>query len=183
MSNMSLLAEKLLGGFAYAVESGKTVDGDTVSASYFPDNDPTSNWPSAGDILAVRFSASRQTDPVMIPQAAGGYVEDPRETVTADFVDLVLRNFNEWIHRIMFGLSAEIALDTPQTIWDDPERYILGVLKLQGRQQDGTDLVRFDCYGKFTLGQIPEWTEKYGQPVLRFQKLYSALNSIEFPSS
>ncbi len=182
MSDMAMLGEKLIGGFAYALEEGKTVDGDVISATYFPGVSPTTNWLSAGDILEVRFSDKRETDPIKVPSAQGGYIEDEREIIVADYIDLVLRDFNEWVHRLQFGLISEIVLDTAQAIFTETDRDIQGLLKLQGRQQSADDLVRIDCWGKFTLIETPDWAAKYGQPVLRFQKPESALNPTVFPS-
>lgn len=171
MSNFALLAEELIGGFAYAVENGTTVDNDTVSTTYLPDVTPVDNWPWMGCIEAVRFSDERSTDPIACPKATGGYEILDREKVDKVYIDLVLRNANEWTKRLQYGLGAAIVAGTAQTPFTETLPEITGWLKLQGRQQDGTDAVRMDVWCKFRLQEIPNWENSYGKPVLRCQPI------------
>lgn len=182
MSDMAMLADRLVGGFAFFVEAGVTVDGSAVSASYLPDNSPTDNWPSAGKILTATPSVETQADPVNVPRAGGGYIKEDRQIVLADYIDLELKSFNEWVHRQQWGLAAAIALDTAYAPFATVDRAIRGGMLLQGRHQGGTDLVRASVYCEARLATAPPWAPNYGKPVLRVQVLESAVNSIVFPT-
>lgn len=182
MSNMAMLADRLIGGFAYFVEEGVSVDGSAVSASYLPDNTPTDNWPSAGKILNVTPSKEEVADSVNCPRAAGGWGKEDRMIVLADYLDFELKSFNEWVHRMQWGLASAIALDTAYAPFATVDRRIRGGMLLQGRHEGGTDLVRASVYCEARLTTAPSWSPNYGKPVLRVQILESTQNSIVFPS-
>lgn len=179
MSDMAMMRDELVGGHLFLVEEGVVI-GSAVSKTFFPG----SGWLNAGKIQEVRFRQTQIDDDSLDPSegGAGGYELNQRKIVTGDFMQVVLRNFNEWVHRMQWGLSAAIAEDTNLTPFETIDRQITGVMKLQGRRQTGADLVRGDCWVEARLIETPPWAAKFGVPVLELQKKYSALNTLRWPA-
>lgn len=181
--------EFIIGAFAFFVESGKTVDGDIVSATYRPDNVPTTNFTELGCIEDGGFEQETQADPKRCLQLAGGFLADPREVVVNQFLRLTTNERNEWIERLQFRLAAEAALDVAATPFAQASPGILGWLKIQGRASSttaalsGNDRFLLDLWVKMTLESGGTgFNSSFHKPVLRFQLQDSTLNSIWFPT-
>lgn len=179
------LTEILLGGFAYFVESGLTVDAQTVSSTVKPDVDPATNWTNAtlGDIVNFRFGDEKVDLPYMKPLASGGYEKINRAHVVQDYVLLKTRQMGELVHRLQHGLAAAIATGTAQTPGLALDRKVLGWLRIQGRQLGGTDRFIMDWWCEARLEETAEFNNSVIEPVLRFTQIKGvALNSINFPA-
>lgn len=179
------LTELVIGGFAYFVESGKTVDSQTVSSTVKPDTDPATNWTDStlGTILNFKLGTESIDASYLAPLASGGYGKINRKLVTQDFITLKTREMGELVHRLQMGLTAEIAKGTAQTPGLATERKVLGWLRIQGRQLDGTDRFIVDGWCEATLEETGEFNDKVVEPVLRFTFVKGvAGNSINFPA-
>lgn len=190
MAKPSLL-EALIGGFAYFVESGTTVDGATVSATVKPDVDPAANWTAntLGTIMNILYDKEEINDDYMEALASGGFAKKNRRFVTQDFLVLETREQGELVHRLTHGLAAVIAEGTAQTPGAQLDRKIEGWLRLQGRQLGGTDRFIGDWWCECRLETKTEYGAKVSQPKLRFTLIRAvsgtavAGNSVNFPSA
>lgn len=173
------LEKTTIGGFLYFVESGKTIDATVVSAAAYPDVDPITNWDSLGCIQEVNFEAEKETDTDYCPSASGGYDKVDDERVVRDLLKFVTREQSEPVWRMMLGLNAQIVNGTAQTPFANGKRYIEGWLKVQGRADDGTDRIVMNIWGRLSLDANPKWSKDPTKPALTFQKLYSAIATVE----
>ena len=94
------LQKLIIGGFLYFVETGKVIDGVTVSKAAYPDVSPTTNWNDLGCIQEFNPEAKKENYPDMCPSASGGYDEVDDERVVQDFLKFVTRDHSEpfWAH-------------------------------------------------------------------------------------
>ena len=182
MSNIALTERQLIGCFADFIEAGLTVDAIVVSATAKPDNDPETNWPKLGCIESAKFEKEISGEEFMCPSETGGYVKEKTDKVVADFLNLRSNYMNEHVKRLEFGLAAPIALDTPVETHATTTREIFGWLRITGRKEDGNDDFVMDWWCKMTLTDALDRNDKTLRPTLRFQKMASTLNTIEFPT-
>ena len=177
---MAYKLEKLvIGGFLYFVESGTLVDGVTVDENAFPDVDPIDNWNSLGFITEVNPETEKETDTDYCPSPAGGYEKVDDERVVADYWKFITREHSEPFWRMLLGLRNEIQNGVAQTPLDEKRRYIDGWLKVQARADDGVDRLVMNIYGRLSLDANPKWSKDPTKPALSFQKLYSAVATVE----
>lgn len=184
------LLELLIGGFAYFVESGLTVDAQTISATVKPDTDPTTNWTDAtlGTVLNFKYGNEKTDSPFMRPLPSGGYEKVNRSFVTQDFVTIQTRETSELVLRLQSGVSAIIAEGTAQTPGLKQDRKIEGWLRLQGRQLGGYDRFIQDWWCECRLESDNVFDEKVITPSLRFTLIKAvagvsvAGNSTNFPA-
>jgi hypothetical protein len=185
------LEEILLGGFAYFVEAGTTVDGQVVGPTIKPDVDPTSNWTngSLGDVLNFEFDNEKIDSPYLQAQPTGGHAKINRSFVVQDWVLLQTRQMSEIVWRLKHGLAAKIVEGTAQTPGAKLDRKIEGWLRLQGRALNGYDRFLLDWWCEVRLESKNKFDEKVVMPVLRFTQIRSvngvpvAGNSDNFPAA
>lgn len=183
--------ERFLGGFAWFVESGITVDAQTISPLIKPDVTPLSNWSdrSLGSILDLKHATKDKDNSFGRPAASGGWEEVPRKFVIQDFLDLKSREMGEQLLRLEFGLNATIVEGTAQTPFASTDRRIEGWLRLQARQETGQDLLILDFWSTLELTGGIVADGKVTEPAFRFTvvKTYNgaliAGNSIVFPAT
>lgn len=188
MSNPAL-QEILLGGFAYFVESGLTVDSATVGPTIKPDMSPATNWTngSLGTILNFEFGLEKTDSPYMAPQASGGFAKVNRSFVTQDYVILQAREMNELVWRLQSGFTSIVTEGTAQTPGLLLDRKIFGWLRLQGRNTNGNDRFIMDWWAECRLESKQKFDDKVVSPSLRFTLIPSvagtavAGNSTNFP--
>ena len=179
------LTEVLLGGFAYFVESGTTIDGQPVSSTVKPDTEPPENWTAGtlGDILNFKFGEEKEDMSYLKPLATGGYAKQNRVMVTQDHLTIKTRQMGELVHRLQHGLLNKIALGTAQTPGLTQDRKIEGWLRLQGRQIGGKDRFVMDWWCEVRLEETGEFNNKIVEPVLKFTQIKGvAGNSVNYPS-
>lgn len=184
------LQEMMIGGFAYFLENGVTVDSQTVAATVKPDAVPTTNWTDAtlGTILNFKFGNEKIDSPYMEPLASGGYAKKNRSFVTQDHVILQTREMGELVWRLQMGLTAKIAEATAQTPGLSLDRKIEGWLRLQGRALSGFDRFIMDWWCEVRLESDNAFDEKVVTPSLRFTLIKAvagtavAGNSTNFPA-
>lgn len=185
------LEELFLGSFAFVIPLGVTVDGSVVSATSKPDGVPTSNWTdySIGPVLSFVPDKKEQDNTVMIPSAFGGWEESPRKRVISDFIDLKTREMGELLLRLQFGLAAEIALGTAQTIFGTSTRSVDAWLKFHLRKETGLDLSIGDALVRVELKKGLVADGKVSEPEFRCTvlKTYNGAavtgNTIVFPAA
>lgn len=188
MSKPALL-EHIIGGFAYFVESGLTVDLQTIGATVKPDVEPLTNWTDGtlGTILNFKFGNEKVDSPYMAPLPSGGFAKINRSFVTQDHVILQTREMQELVWRLQMGLSAIIAEGTAQTPAAKLDRKIEGWLRIQGRNLSGSDRFLMDWWCECRLENDNTFDEKVVTPSLRFTLIRSvagvavAANSTNFP--
>lgn len=188
MSNPAL-QEILLGGFAYFVESGLTVDGATVGPTIKPDMVPATNWTngSLGTILSFEFGGEKIDAPYMAPQASGGYAKVNRSFASQDYLILQSREMNELAWRLQSGFTTIITEGTAQTPGLSLDRKIFGWLRLQGRNLNANDRFLMDWWCEARLESKQKFDDKVVSPSLRFTLIPSvagtavAGNSTNFP--
>jgi hypothetical protein len=184
------LQEILIGGFAFFIESGASVDAQTVAHNVKPDNDPTTNWTdrTLGTVLNFKFGNAKTDSPFLQPLASGGHQLVNRSFVTQDFITLQTREMNEMVWRLQTGFGSVIAEGTPQTPAAKLDRKIEGWLRLQGRNITGFDRFLMDWWCEMRLESENVFDEKVVTPSLRFTLIRAvggtavAGNSTNFPA-
>ena len=173
------LRDILLGGFAYFVEAGTTVDALTVSATVKPDVDPIANWTAntLGNILDFKFGVDEEDHPIMRLLPNGSRVKVPRKIVVADYVDLTSQEMNELCLRLQHGVATKIAEGTAQTPGALNDRYIDGWLRLQGRAMGNFDVFIQDWWCQVRLVEGTKADGKFSEPKLRFYQ-YKAVAGV-----
>jgi len=173
------LSEILIGGFAYFVESGLTVDAQTIAATVKPDTDPTTNWTDAtlGTVLNFKYGKEAIDSPFLRPLPFGGHEKVNRSFVTQDFITIQTREMGELVWRLQSGLTAIIAEGTAQTPGLSKDRKIEGWLRLQGRNITGFDRFIQDWWCECRLEGENVFDEKVVTPSLRFT-LIKAVNNV-----
>ncbi len=180
-----ILQEILIGGFAFFVENGKTVDGQTVGPAIKPDVSPTSNWLNGnlGHILEFEQGVEESDQSYMRVNISGGYTKVNRKFVTEDFLILKTRHMTEWVWRLQQGFAAEINEGTAQTPGAQLDRSISGWLRIQGRQLGGYDRFIQDWWCEMRLAEAPKFADKVTSPSLRFTLVSGiAGNASNFPA-
>lgn len=181
----------LIGSFAFFLESGTTVDATVVAAETVvspaagkPDANPTTNWSdyALGNVESAKFSVKTEDESFMVPSSAGGYTEEVEKRVVADLLDIKVDKASEIYHRLAMGAAAKIVVGTAQAPHTVLDRKITGWLRLQARKQAGTDIFLLDWWCELRLKELPEYGSKTIRPVFEARKLYSSLNSLNFPS-
>lgn len=181
--------ERFLGGFAWFIESGTTVDAITVSPTAKPDVMPLTNWTdhSLGSILSLVLGNEETDLSFSAPSATGGWEKRPRKVVTQDYLDMKSREMGELLLRLQFGLGP-IVEGTAQTPFASTARYLDGWLRLQAREEPGTDLLILDTWARMELKKGIIADGKVTEPEFRMTviKTYNgaaiAGNSIVFPA-
>lgn len=184
------LAEIIIGGFAYFIESGLTVDAQTVSPTVKPDNDPTTNWTdhTLGTVLNFKPGNEKIDSKFLRPLPSGGHELVNRSFVTQDYVVIQTREMHELVWRLQMGLTAQIAEGTAQTPGLSKDRKIEGWLRLQGRNLTGYDRFIQDWWCECRLETENAFDEKVVTPSLRFTLIKAvsgvavAGNSTNFPA-
>lgn len=187
--SVPILAERFLGGFAWFVEKGTTVDAQTVSHLIKPDMVPATNWTdrSLGDILSLKPGNVSEDRSFGRPSIFGGWETVPKSFVKTDYLDLKSRQMGELLLRLQFGLTSPIVEGTAQTPFAKSDRRIEGWLRLQTRQEDGTDMIILDGWGTLELTAGISADGKVSEPEVRFTVIKAvngvavAGNSIVFP--
>lgn len=188
MANRDLTLRPILGAFAYFLRAGDTVDSITVAAETVaspaagkPDNNPTTNWASLGVIKGAEVAVEEKKFPYMEPVASGGYQQREQSQVVAEYWNIDLEGMTDIAFELMFGLT-KITKGTAQIPGNVLDRKVEGWLKLQARQTSGTDLFLADIWCEVRMTKMPKIEQSPVLASLRFQKLYSTLNTINFPA-
>ena len=184
------LRERLLGGFAFFIESGLTVDSQTVGPTIKPDTSPPTNWTdyTLGTIMNFAFQKEEMDASFMAPQTQGGpYQKVNRKFVNQRSVVLETREMGDIVFRLEHGLTA-ITTGTAQTPGNVYDPKIEGWLRLQGRDLPGTDALILDWWVEALLESKHKFEEKIATPSIRFTLIPAvngtvvAGNSINFPT-
>ena len=181
--------ERFLGGFAWFIEAGLTVDAQTISPLIKPDTVPLTNWTdrSLGDILSLKLGNKSEDRSFKRPGTSGGWEIVPRTVVMQDYLELKSRQMGEQLLRLQFGLEARIVEGTAQTPFANTERRIEGWLRLQSREESGLDLLILDVWVSLELTGGIVADGKVSEPEFRLTVIKSsngvaiAGNSIVFP--
>jgi hypothetical protein len=184
-----LNVERFLGGFAWFIESGLTVDAQTITPLIKPDVTPLTNWTdrSLGDILSLKLENKNEDRSYKRPSTTGGWEIVPRTVVMQDSLALKSRQMGEQLLRLQFGLVGTIAEGTAQTPFANTDRRIEGWLRLQSREESGLDLMILDSWVSMELTGGIVADGKVSEPEFRLTVIKSyagaaiAGNSIVFP--
>lgn len=174
------LQKTMLGSKLYFIENGVTVDTVTVSKDAKPDTDPTTNWRSLG--CANDLTPYRVTEEDTPFKCFDGKRFRQRSTtvVLEDGWEFSLESHCEPIYRLMLGLSAEVADDTPVIPFAESIREIMGWLKFQARNVNANgDIWTMDLYGRLEMIELPTYNDKSVYPRMRFTTEESDLNVVE----
>lgn len=178
MSSPSL-RDILLGGFAFFVESGTTVDLQIVSATVKPDMVPPDNWTDAtlGNILDFKYGVDEEDHPILRVLPNGSRVKMPRKIVVSDYIDITSQEMSELVLRLQHGVTTKIMEGTAQTPGALNDRYIDGWLRLQGRAMGNFDVFIQDWWCQVRLVEGTKADGKFSEPKLRFIQ-YKAANGV-----
>ena len=174
------LQKTMLGSTLYFIESGVTVDTVTVSKTAKPDISPTSNWRTLGCVNDLTpYRVTEEDTPFKCFEGAR-YRQETTSVVLEDGWEFTLKNHAEPIYRLMLGLAAEVADDTPVIPYAKNVREIYGWLKFQATNvNQAQDIWTMDLWGKLEMIELPTYNDKSVFPRLRFTQNDSALNVVE----
>lgn len=183
MSFRNLTETQVLGGLAFCVLEGETVDAQTVSSTVKPDTVPTTNWKQLGCVKNVSFETKKKDFTQECPSEAGGYSETTLSIVTEDVIVLETETLGDIVHQLQFGLTSAPTPGTEQAVFTKAERKLYGWLKLQGRKLDGTDLLVMDAWCEITLKTAYKFQNGLTANALAFKVVKSAGNGIKFTAA
>jgi hypothetical protein len=181
--------ERFIGGFAWFIEAGLTVDAQTITPLIKPDVTPLTNWTdrSLGDILSLKLESKSEDRSYKRPSTGGGWEIVPRTVIMQDSIAMKSRQMGEQLLRLQFGLETTIVEGTAQTPFANSERRIEGWLRLQSREESGMDLMILDAWTNMELTGGIVADGKVSEPEFRLTiiKSYAGVslagNSIVFP--
>lgn len=175
-TNLAMLKRLLVGAFAYFQEDDETYNvsnAPDVSASY-------EAVPSLGCIEQVDFDSQSDETEFLCPKSTGGYERTMETRETADYLDMQCQRYSEIVHRLQFGLSAEIVEGSPVAPFAKKNRKLDGWLCVDSVDQDGETVLQMKVRVEVRLNNTPPWQNDYGKPTLRFQILDNSINVIQF---
>lgn len=178
------LREILIGGYAFFIPSGESVDGQTVSSVIKPDVSPATNWTaySLGNILDFYQDTEESDQSFLAVTPNGGYAKRERGYVIADHYHLKTRQVSEPVWRLSKGFTAKIDEGTAQTPGAAVLRFLTGWLRVQGRQLGGYDQFIEDWWCEMRLKEPLKYSPAVSAPSLRFTLSQSVGgNSSNFP--
>ena len=180
------LERLLLGAALNIVREGTLVDVDGTPTPASATVKPTAAsglWDSLGKTVSVIPRDERSTDPetVFCPDS-NAWETVQNERVTADYLDVVLRDHNEIIFELLFGIDGPIPTDgSPVVPYANNNRLIKAWLQPQVRNADtGQNVAVMDLWVEMSLRNYPGWTENSAKPEVSFQILTSPLNTQVF---
>lgn len=188
MATIVRSAERLIGLFAFFVEEGATVDGQTISASVFPDNSPTSNWPSIGTVLpGSAYEVDEEDDSYLKPLPGGGHRRINKKIVMEDRLRVQTREMSGLVDRLLHGLTGPVTEGTPMSPGIESDRFIRGWFLVQARQKggngDGTDDFVEMRWCEIRLAEQPKFENKAASPSLMIHFVPNPLDTINFPAA
>ncbi len=179
------LRTELLGGILNWVSAGTMVShgqGGQVAASATVKPSAASGvWESLGCTLSVKPETKKEAETIKcFSPVTGKWEEDVIETVVADYLDVVVKNHQELVWKLLFGVKGEMPTNgqTPVIPFEEAERKVAGWVQFQARSgRDNTNRSVFDLWVEMTIKSYPGWTDKTAKPELRFTVKSSPLNS------
>jgi hypothetical protein len=184
--DIARLSAKAIGLFAYFAEDGTDTDDDpaqTISETVLPDDNPTTNWKSLGDILEGATRTTETADDSYNQLVGDRFVKRHTERVIGDYLNFETRQMNQLVEAMELGVSPAFAEDTNISPFTVIDRAVKGWLLLQARKlgSGGVDDHRIVCWVELRLTGIPMASDNKAQkPGLRAQMLPNALNSLRF---
>lgn len=160
----------MLGSTLFFIEQGVTVDGITVSSTAKPDIDPATNWRTFGCVNDLTPYRVTEEDTPFKCFDGTRFRQESTTVVLEDGWEFTLKNHVEPIYRLMLGLGAEVADDTPVVPYSQSIRQIFGWLKFQARNVNRQgDIWVMDLWGKLEMLELPTYNDKSAFPRMRFK--------------
>ena len=170
MAIIAMTEDAFLGGVAYFAEKDRVIDGVTINETAKPNITPVDNWDQFGCIKGVKFQSEKKDFGTKTCFDGTNYSERKTERVVRDEIMLSTQDMNEIMHRLQFGLAAEVTPGGAEVnAFATSDRKVWGWLKLQGhRVGTGTVAAALDAWGYLELEQNVEWKDGLAEPSLKF---------------
>lgn len=182
-----LTLRPIIGAFAMFARAGDTIDTLIVAAETAaspaagkPDASPLANWLALGDVKEATPSVEERKFPYMVPLASGGHIKREQSQVVGDYWTIALEGITDIALEMMWGIG-KITQGTPQIPGTILDRKIEGWLKIQKRLDDG-DFCLADQWVEARLNDLPKLGTEPWTCSIRFQRLPSTLNTVNFPA-
>lgn len=176
------LQEVLMGATLFFVEEGTLIEGGAtpVSKLALPDDTPGTDWQTFGCTNDLTPFQTTETDTPRKCFDGNRFRTTIKTIVTNEGWEFTINDHIEPVWRMMLGLSAPIADDTPVPVYATAIREINGYLKFQARNVHSQgDVFVMDIWGKLTLAELPTYADKTVLPKLRFEVMDSPNNIVE----
>jgi len=165
MAAPTTIRRELLNARVYFIPSGESVDAVTVSASAWPDNDPTTNYTAylLHDTETLQSERTYETATFRIPRASGGYRDDKETTLVSAMFQGVTAKTSNFLKQLEYGLASAPVAATPQSPFLRNDDFILGVALIELQNKAGTVTERIQIWAKLRLdepGQVGPATKK-----------------------
>lgn len=173
MASLALSQKLFAGAFVFIAEYASGTSDAATKPVY------SSNlWLSADNIQSISHDADEFEEKFSTPDPDRGWINQKDVHALADIYRVKLRNMPELVHRLQFGVAAAMVTGTAQTPFANPDRKILAWVKIQQRQQVGTDRSLMDIWCEIRLKADPAIEKKTQEPELELWVLKSTLNSV-----
>jgi hypothetical protein len=182
-----LTLRPIIGAFAFFCRAGDTIDSITVApetvvspAAGKPDASPLANWLTLGTVKEATPTVQERSFPYLEPLASGGHIQREQRQVVADYWTIALEGITDIALELLWGIG-KITLGTAQVPGTILDRKIEGWLKIQKRLDDG-DFCLADQWVEARLTELPKLGTEPWTCQIRFQRLPSTLNTVNFPA-
>ena len=174
------LRREVIGGIINVVPAGTDVSGQPASATVKP-TAASGIWSSLGCTQSISFEKDEDTDTdICFNPATGKWEKTEEKIVLADYLDVVVRDHQELVWKLLFGINGDIPSDGTTAVipFREQIRKIQAWVQFQARSaRDNVNRSVFDLWVDMELKAYPGWTEKAAKPELRFKVLASDLNT------
>ncbi len=179
MAIPTLSRRELKGARIYFIPLGETVDGITVSATTWPDNDPLTNYTNfqLPDIETVEDFKSESSEVFMIPGEIGGYDEDEEMHLHRRGWTATTAKTSTLIKRLQHAVAAPVVASAAQAPGTIRDNFILGVFLIEIQGKLGAIIERTQVWAKFRLIEPGTAGPETAKLTLRFEQLYSGNNT------
>lgn len=145
MSAPTLIRRELLSvAFLAFIPAGETVDAITVSATTWPDNDPTTNYTAyqIPDVETLKVAKEYDTETFKIPDPVGGYLDDEENTLkSVKFTGVTAKN-SSYFTQLEHSLAAVPVVGTAQAPYVANNDYIEGLMLAEYQAKAGGAVVK-----------------------------------------
>lgn len=171
---LTLLEELMIGAFIFVLEEGEAVDGSPVAIDSQPDMVPTTNWTNwkIGNVEECKITPTTKPRPKSVPQATGGYDENPGIITTGFIIQAKLDQYSEFIHRLALGAPAKIVSGVAFTPFKKGKDHkIRSWTRIEAKHETGTTKINVIDWMDMRLTTNPDWKSEPGKPVVSFTVL------------
>lgn len=178
------LRREIIGSILNFAQAGvMTDDGQGGEIAISPTVKPAADsgdWDNLGRTVSCKPTSDTTTDgEVSFNPVTRKYEKTEEIIVLADYLDVVVRDHQALIWKLVFGIEGDVPSDgSPIIPFAEDIRKVEGWLQFQAvATKDNISRSIMDLWIEMTLKNYPGWTEKATLPELRLKVISSTLNT------